>query len=202
MLVRTTVRVAGAVVIAMVLYFSLVAWQVRWAGTHDRATDADVIVVLGAAQYDGVPSRMLESRLEHALVLWRDQHRAPVIAVTGGKKSGDRFTEAATCRRWLTDHGVPRGVILEEGSGASTWESLRNLAPRLRERGVRSAVVVTTDWHVERSVLTLADMGFKVSGSPADSIAGTFEWGRWAKEVVGVGIGRLIGFQRLWHITG
>ena len=199
---RSSLRVAAAIVAAMVLYAGVVAWQVRWSGTHDGARDADVIVVLGAAQYDGVPSAMLESRLEHALALWRDEKRAPIIAVTGGKKEGDRFTEAATCRRWLVDRGVPAGVIIEEGSGASTWESLHNLAPVLRQRGVRSAIVVSTDWHIERSVLTLADMGFEVSGSPAASIAGSFEWGRWAKEVVGVGIGRLIGFQRLWRITG
>ena len=202
MFVRSTLRVAGAVVVAMVLYAGVVTWQVRWAGTHDAGESADVIVVLGAAQYDGVPSAMLRSRLEHALALWRDEKRAPVIAVTGGKKSGDRFTEAATSRRWLTDHGVPRDAIIEEGTGASTWESLHALAPVLRARGMRSAIVVTTDWHVERSVLTLSDLGFTVSGSPAASIAGSFEWGRWTKEVVGVGVGRLIGFQRLWRITG
>ena len=202
MFVRSTVRVACAVVAAMVLYAGVVTWQVRWAGTHDDGASADVIVVLGAAQYDGVPSEMLRSRLEHALTLWRDGKRAPLIAVTGGKKSGDRFTEAATCRRWLTDHGVPRTSIIEEGTGASTWESLHALAPVLREKGIDSAVIVTTDWHVERTVLTLSDMGFTVTGSPAASIADSFEWGRWAKEVVGVGIGRLIGFQRLWRITG
>ena len=202
MLVRPALRVVGAIIAAMVLYFGLVAWQVRWAGTHDGGVTADVIVVLGAAQYDGVPSAMLESRLEHALSLWRDGKRAPIIAVTGGKRTGDRFTEAATSRRWLMDHGVPADAIVAEGSGSSTWESLHNLAPTLRKRGVQSVVIVTTDWHVERSVLTLSDMGFAVSGSPADSIADSFEWGRWAKEVAGVGIGRLIGFQRLWRITG
>lgn len=202
MFVRSTLRVAGAVVVAMVLYVGLVAWQVRWAGTHDGARSADVIVVMGAAQYDGVPSAMLESRLQHALTLWRDDARAPIIAVTGGKRTGDRFTEAATCRRWLIENGVPPSVIVAEGSGASTWESLRNLAPTLRARGVHSAIIVTTDWHVERSVQTLSDMGFDVSGSPAPSIARSAEWGRWAKEVIGVGVGRLIGFQRLWRITG
>ena len=49
----------------------------------DEVHPADVIVVLGAAEYRGRPSPVLEARLNHALFLYL-QHMAPRILTTGG----------------------------------------------------------------------------------------------------------------------
>jgi len=40
-------------------------------GQRDEARAADAIVVLGAAQYNGHPSPVLEARLQHAVELYR-----------------------------------------------------------------------------------------------------------------------------------
>ena len=187
---------------AGVFYTAVTAVTVYLAGTRDAGRSGDVIVVMGAAQYDGRPSPLFESRLRHALSLWRDQKRAPLIAVTGGNQPGDRFTEGAAAEAWLIDEGVPADAIVREEVGQSTWESLDALAPLLRDRGVEDVVMVTSDWHAARSALTLEDMGFSVStSSPGSSLhSGTLD--SWVKEVLGVGVGRLVGFDTLHSITG
>ena len=198
---RSALTVAFATVLAMFLYLVIIATTVVWAGSHNTTKNADAIVVMGAAQYDGVPSPLLESRLAHVLELWKAK-RAPLIAVTGGKRVGDRFTEAATSRRWLTDRGVPASLIVSEESGTSTWQSLENLSPVLTQAKVRSVIAVSSSWHVERVALSLRELGFTTSSSAPARAAGREALAKTAKEVVGVAIGRIIGFGALFDITG
>jgi uncharacterized SAM-binding protein YcdF (DUF218 family) len=180
-----------------VLYVALTAVDVVRAGKGDPGR-ADAIVVLGAAQYDGRPSPLLESRLVAALELWRGGV-APLLAVTGGKQEGDRFTESDASRAWLEEQGVPATSIVSEDVGTDTWESLSALMPVLREQGVDSAIAVTSPWHVARSVSMLDELGFDARGVEAPI---TFEYSdagvdRWAREIAGVGLGRIVGFERL-----
>lgn len=203
---RSAAAVAFAVAAGAILYVAICAAQLVRTGSHDNGRRADVIVVMGAAQYDGVPSPLLESRLRHALGLWKSE-RAPLIAVTGGKKEGDRFTEAATSRRWLTDNGVPESAIVAEEVGASTWESLEALAPVLRDKKAGKVIAVSSRWHVERVVLSLRDLGFHADGSAARVAGSTWfdedgsNTATW-KEIAGVAVGRILGFERLYEFTG
>lgn len=79
----SVIRVACAVALAMVAYFAITLVSILYAGKIDNGDTADVIVVMGAAQYDGRPSPLLEARLQHAWELWSREKRAPVIALTG-----------------------------------------------------------------------------------------------------------------------
>lgn len=196
-------RTAAAVllgVVALVFLHVAGSWlQVREMGTREPSGTADAIVVMGAAQYDGRPSDMLERRLETALAMWNDG-RAEWIAVTGGKMEGDRFTEAAASAQWLVDRGVPAARILREETGASTWKSLSAIAPVLHDNAIESAFVVSTDWHVARSVLSLRELGFAASPASAGPAQGSTA--RWWREALAVGAGRMIGFGRLHSLTG
>lgn len=195
-------RIATATTVAMVLYIVVCAASYQASWSADGPPRADVIVVMGAAQYDGTPSEMLRQRLQHALDLWEDG-RAALIAVTGGKQSGDRFTEAQSGRRWLTDRGVPAGSIVSEEVGHSTWQSLSELAPMLRSRGVREAIVVSSFWHVQRAELTLEGLGFSASASAVGSSSlASWRTRNAQKELVGLIIGRVISFHALYRITG
>ena len=196
---RTALVVVACGSAAVVLYLGVMLLRVTSMG-HDRtAVPADAIVVMGAAQYDGVPSEMLERRLQTALALWK-AGKAEWLAVTGGKKPGDRFTEAGASAAWLVARGVPEHRILQEGSGRSTWESLSGLKTVLEDSGVRTAVVVTTDWHVARSVYTLRELGLEAHPASAGPAQGSAA--RWVRETVAVAVGRIIGFGRLHGITG
>ncbi len=119
----------------------LIALGASWVGSllavylvsnRDRARPAQAIIVLGAAQYDGRPSPVLRARLDHAIALWR-QGMAPRLIVTGGRRAGDRASEAGTGRRYAIANGVPDSAILMESEGTSTDESLRAAAALLAE---------------------------------------------------------------------
>jgi uncharacterized SAM-binding protein YcdF (DUF218 family) len=201
-------RITAAVLLALIGYVAIVTASLVYNGATDNGAQADVIVVMGAAQYDGVPSPLLETRLSHALELWQEK-RAPLIVVTGGKQEEDRFTEAASSRRWLTDRGVPTKAIISEDTGRSTWQSLENLSPVLASRQISSAIAVSNAWHVERVKLSLEELGFQTTTSAADpdswptgiiTNSGTFS--KTIKEIIGISFGRIIGFGQLFSISG
>ena len=72
----------------------LIALSVRIArqSARDEARPADVIVVMGAAEYRGHPSPVLKLRLDHAAELYQ-QKLAPYIMTTGGPGGDPSFTE-------------------------------------------------------------------------------------------------------------
>ena len=201
--VRSALLLTVGACIALISYVGIAAASLIWAGSHRDTKAVDAIVVMGAAQYDGVPSPLLASRLQHALELWK-QKQAPVIAVTGGKRVGDRFTEGATSRRWLTDRGVPVADIIVESDGHSTWESIENLAPLLNDAKVQSVVVVSSSWHVQRAELSLKELGFRAYSSASSDgvLSGSSENSKLIREIAGVSLGRIIGFGTLFDITG
>jgi uncharacterized SAM-binding protein YcdF (DUF218 family) len=201
---RSVCAVAMATSVAIISYVLVTFISILSVGYSSDHKTADAIVVLGAAQYDGTPSPLLESRLQHALHVYQEG-RASYIVVTGGKREGDRFTEAATSRRWLTDHGVSIDKIILEDRGHSTWESLSALPHILESFHVHSLLVSTDRWHVQRCVLSLRQLGFTAYPSPTTTspLQGNQRaWGKYFKETAGVAIGRIAGFDTLLSITG
>ncbi len=57
-------RVFGAAVLAAVLLVVSTAAAIWWTARQDARPGSDAIVVLGSAQYNGVPSSIFEARLE------------------------------------------------------------------------------------------------------------------------------------------
>ncbi|HUR50520.1 MAG TPA: YdcF family protein, partial [Mycobacteriales bacterium] len=149
MLLFKTVRRAIAVIVLVPLLVVLgTAFKVWWVARHDEHPRSDAIVVLGASQFDGRPSTVFRSRLDHAISLW-EQGVAPRVVTVGGGRPGDRFTEGAAGARYLREHGVTSVVAL--GTGSDTLQSVKAVARELDERGWHSAVIVTDPWHCLRS---------------------------------------------------
>jgi uncharacterized SAM-binding protein YcdF (DUF218 family) len=194
------VRVVGAVLLLLVAYFGLTFIQVYRASNHDGARPADAIIVLGAAQYNGVPSPVLRDRLDHAYELWQaDQDE--IIVVTGGRREGDRFTEATTGYNYLRSRGVPDEKLLKEVDGHSTWESLAASARFLVDRDLTEVVLVSDGYHAYRVEQIAEDLGLDASVSPSDTrLSGSQELRQILRESVAVSIGRVIGYDRLLRI--
>src|SRR5690606_33998351 len=133
----------AAVVVAFGLLYVLITFVQVWqASRSDGARDAEAIVVLGAAQYDGTPSPVLQNRLDRALELYEDG-RAPLIVVTGGRQDGDRFTEASSGYNYMRGHGVPDEAIRKEVQGRTTYESMAATARFLRGEGIDDVLLVS-----------------------------------------------------------
>ena len=117
------------------------------ADANDRVADA--IVVLGAAQYAGRPSPVLQARLDHARDLYR-RGLAPYVLLTGGRALGDIQTEAGAGRRYLRQQGVPDSALLAEHEGRTTFESMAHAADTLARVEARTVVLVSDPFHMLR----------------------------------------------------
>ncbi|MGY1828985.1 YdcF family protein [Geodermatophilus sp. SYSU D01180] len=158
-------RVFGAAVLAVLLLVASTAAAIWWTARQDARPASDAIVVLGSAQYNGVPSSIFEARLEHALSLWEDGV-APVVVTVGGKAAGDQFTEAEAGRDYLMGRGIPGESLLAVPEGVDTLESMRAVGTAFGERGWTSAVVVTDPWHAMRAERMAEDAGISAESSP------------------------------------
>jgi uncharacterized SAM-binding protein YcdF (DUF218 family) len=165
---RLVLRVVLGALVMTALVVGGTAFRVWQVARVDDWTSADMAVVLGAAQYNGVPSEVLAARLEHAKGLY-DQGVVRHIATTGGRQDGDAYTEGQAGKIWLVEHDVPEDAIIEVGEGNDTLGSLRALADRADELGLHTAVIVSDPWHSLRARTMAEDAGLDAWTSPTRS---------------------------------
>src|SRR5215510_12098 len=126
--VRIAIAVAAAVLAAEIVYLAVL---VARESVRDEAQPADVILVLGAAEYRGRPSPVFKARLDHALDLYYRQ-LAPRIMTTGGAG-----------RTYLVGRGVPSEAVIAETESESTLESTAMAGEIMNRMGLRSVIAVT-----------------------------------------------------------
>ena len=164
---KTFRRALLVVVLAVIAYPLWLGFRV-WDQSHnDEVYFADAIVVLGAAQYNGEPSPVFKARLDHALYLF-EEGLADKVVVTGGKRKGDRFTEAEAGSMYLQEASVPSDAILAEAEGRTTYESLQGVSEIAQRERFDTALFVSDPLHSERIKRMATDLGFeKAYTSPA-----------------------------------
>ena len=188
----------GALLVAGLAWVALNAVAVLRASGLDQRDQVGAIVVLGAAQYNGRPSPVLQARLDHAYELYREGV-APRIVLTGYKQPGDQFTEAFAGYRYLTRKGVPGEDLTIVDDGTSTWESLRATERVLRKQGVASVVLVSDPYHSRRLIDIADEVGLSATVSPT---AASSAWQKVARETALVSAGRIVTYRRLLRAKG
>ena len=158
---------AGVIVVGIVLVPFLVFAVVYKQARTNEARPVDAIVVLGAAQFNGVPSQVFRARLDTAFDLYQ-QGYAPTIVVTGGRILGDQYTEAEAGKNYLVDRGVPADAILMENVSHNTAASLEGVRRILKPRGVESLLLVSDGFHLYRSKMLAENAGFVAYGYAAE----------------------------------
>ena len=183
----------AAFILAIVAFVGVTFVQVWFQSTRDEIKSADAIVVLGAAQWDGIPSPVLKARLDHALDLYAKE-LAPYIVTTGSKQKGDRYTEAYTGLTYLLERGVPESKIIVIVDGSNTYQSLSATSTAIQGVGLGSEVLLVSDpYHALRAKEIAREVGLDPSFSPTE-LDSPFE--QLARETIGTSIGRIIGFRR------
>jgi uncharacterized SAM-binding protein YcdF (DUF218 family) len=170
---RTLVTVVLAALAMALVVVPLVAGQiVVLTARQDDRTPTDVVIVLGAAQFNGRPSPVLEARLRHARDLRADRVSRQVVTV-GANQPGDRTTEAAVGAEWLVARGVPRAEVTAVPEGHDTLSSLSAVARLMARHGWSSATLVTDPAHEARSLAMARALGIDAHGSPTSSGSGS-----------------------------
>lgn len=134
----------------------------------------DVIVVLGGGATIDTPnvdgkghlSGSAANRLLTAIELY---HRLGVpILVSGGKVYSNDGDEATVDKMILKSVGIPEADIILDSQSQNTTQNAENSARILAEKGFIRPILVTSAFHMERSVLQFEKVGVKVIPFPTD----------------------------------
>lgn len=123
---------------------------------------ADTALVMGAAQYNGLPSPAFKRRLDRALELFNAGCVTKVV-VTGGKMQGDNYSEGFSGAKYLNQKGIDKTNISYEETSTTSYENLnyaRALVPK------KEITLVTDDYHSYRSSFLARGLGYKVEIAP------------------------------------
>ena len=200
-MIRRFVRLGLLVGVAAAVYLGFTFVQVVQASRRADPPSAEAIVVLGAAQYNGAPSPVLKSRLDHAVELY-ERGLAPVVVVTGGGQPGDLATEASAGRSYLISEGIPDDALRSEVQGTSSWQSLAAAARFLTREGIHEVILVSSPYHALRTEHIAGEVGLdgRASPAPGSPESGVFEIAKMGRETLAVGLGRIIGHRRLVNL--
>jgi len=169
--------VALLVIVALVVplyFFGKTWWSAREAAAEFDLTQvafdvpshsSEVIVILGAAQFDGRPGPVLKARLKTA----RDgylKNLAPAIITVGDGAPGDRTTEAASGKDWLVSKGIPKSRIIAVDQGRETYASTLAYTAVMKSLDLESALIVTDPFHCLRSTSMANDQGIRARCLP------------------------------------
>lgn len=131
----------------------------------------DIILLLGMRLYDdGTADPTTIGRVKKAAELWK-RGLAPIIVASGGQgynESHDR-KQADVMAELLIEEGVPNEAIIREDQSRSTVFNVE-YTKKILDRKTFTAAVVTTDWHMPRSLLICRQRGVIAEGFPVESV--------------------------------
>ena len=162
---RRVIAAILLVVIAVPLYAVALTWH---AANNPLTRNGDVIVVLGAAQLDGRPGEVLQARLDEAKRIY-DLGLAPRIITVGAGAPGDRTTEAASGKYWLTTNGVKSKNVTALEVGRDTWVSTENYVKFMKIKKMKDVIIVTDPFHCRRAMTMANDLGVVATCSPVQT---------------------------------
>jgi uncharacterized SAM-binding protein YcdF (DUF218 family) len=166
--VRRLRHTLGLLSLGAAIVYTVGLVMVLVVSQQDQRRPVDVIVVLGAAQYNGRPSPVLRARLDHALDLYRDG-LAPLVVVTGGVGRGDTTSEALVGKRYLVAREVPADAVVAMPQGRSTMASMTAVSVWLQRRGERRVLLVSDPFHMFRLRLEARRTSMEAYTSPTES---------------------------------
>lgn len=124
---------------------------------------ADAIVVLGygpPVDQEGQPSDELKRRVDKGVELFK-AGLAPVLIMTGGNTYKDYY-ESAVMKELAVKQGVPAEAVVEEREAMDTIGNARYSARIIRERGGKSAIIVSSPYHLKRAKKLFDAAGLEV----------------------------------------
>lgn len=112
-----------------------------WLSKSQSPEPAGALIVLG-----GGPA----NRLTGAVQLWREG-LAPLLVLSGGAPGDGNLTQAETMAESARALGVPERDLVLDNHSNSTFQNALDTLPLLVARHVRSALVVSSNYHMLRS---------------------------------------------------
>jgi vancomycin permeability regulator SanA len=163
------IRRVIAAILLLIIIVPLYAVGVTWhAANNPLVRQADVIVVLGAAQLNGRPGEVLQARLDEAKRIY-DLGLAPRIITVGAGAPGDRTTEAASGKYWLATHGIKTKNMAALEVGRDTWVSTESYVKFMKLKKMKDVIIVTDPFHCRRAMTMANDLNVVATCSPVQT---------------------------------
>lgn len=158
---KAAVAWLAALLVLLVLYSAFCEWQVTAAATGLCYTDARVLphnrvgLLLGTGRLNryGDPNPYYYRRVDAAAQLYR-LHKIDTVLISGNHTGA--YNEPAMMRVDLQRRGVPEGVIVEDGEGYSTIQSISRARQVYR---LHRFTVISQRFHNERALYMARDYG-------------------------------------------
>ena len=131
-----------------------------------RKFDAILLLGYGLDENDRATQELC-LRVNAAAKAYREGYSDTIIAC-GGTTEGHRISEAEVMRALLLEEDISEKAILLENQSQITIENMRYAAKVMGGAKGKRVLVVTSDYHVRRSVLTAMRAGFRARGYAAE----------------------------------
>jgi SanA protein len=121
-------------------------------------------VVFGAGLWSGKPSPILEDRIQAAIALYRAGKVSKLLM--SGDNRAHSYNEPDAMRDAALRAGVPAQDVAVDYAGLRTYDTC------WRARGVfgvKQAVLITQDFHIDRALLLCRRMGIAAEGLAVDT---------------------------------
>ena len=163
------------IAVGLILILGLMSIVFYAEKTPRELTKRDAIIVLGArVMPDGELSTTVLHRVQTALKAYQGGYSKLIIAC-GSKGRDEPETEAGAMAKWLMANGVPESDIVIEDTSTDTIENLLNAKSEMDARGLTTAIIVTSDYHLTRALWLAKDQGLNAIGAAAP---GNITWGQ------------------------
>ncbi|MDQ8188295.1 YdcF family protein, partial [Pelagicoccus sp. SDUM812002] len=142
-----------------------------------ESPQADAILVLGGGTLQNdiwIELNDSSDRVFNAARLFK-AGKAPRVIVTSGGGFSDR-PHSQAMSSFLEELGVPRENIIEESQAENTYQHTVYLKPIFEERGITSVILVTSAWHMRRSMAVFESNidGIEITPFAVDSLNGKY----------------------------
>lgn len=180
---RSLVAAIGALTVLFVFSSPVVADRM-FAALEDDATNTfdpsrkyDAVVLLGGMSDMNSTRRSQRPSFNEAVervlatydVLASDQAG---VAIASGGPDGAGMSDAEVARDQLVRMGIAADRVIVEDKAMNTRENATYVAEIMKQRGFERVVIVTSAYHMVRSVECFRAVGLTVDTLPVDFIAG------------------------------
>lgn len=135
-------------------------------GYITQPTFSDTIIVLGAKLIGQEPSIILRLRLDEAVKLHNEGYASTII-VSGAQGNDEEISEAASMKIYLLSQGIAEDHILLEDNSFNTYQNLANSQKIMKERGLKTAIIVSNASHIRRALILAHNLGIDATGASA-----------------------------------